>query len=106
MAQGKSGVHSRSDHPDEDRDLVGQRHVEQGLLRPLPLSHISVVGLVTCSTLLLDLVVVRRFTKSTNMIFFSFLRGLESLQIPKSLRDDLGGGRKEFVLRDVSAECY
>ena len=33
-----------------------------------------------------------------------FLRGLEQLHVPKLVRQDLGGGRKEFCLRE--AECF
>ncbi len=31
-----------------------------------------------------------------------YLNGLELMQIPKPLREDLGGGTKEFTVKDVS----
>jgi hypothetical protein len=30
-----------------------------------------------------------------------YLKGLELMQIPKPLRDDLGGGTKEFTIKEV-----
>ena len=33
---------------------------------------------------------------------FSFLRGLELVQIQKTLKEEFGGGTKEFTVREVS----
>ena len=35
-----------------------------------------------------------------------YLRGLESMQVPKLLKKDLGGGLKEFTLKEVSIGEY
>ena len=34
------------------------------------------------------------------MSLFRFLRGLEEMHVPKLLKDELGGGKKEFNLAD------
>ena len=34
---------------------------------------------------------------------FSFLRGLELVQIQKTLKEEFGGGTKEFTVREVSS---
>ena len=31
-----------------------------------------------------------------------YLLGLETMQVPKPLREDLGGGNKEFTIKEVS----
>ena len=33
--------------------------------------------------------------------YSGYLRGLERMQMPKPLREDLGGGMKEFTIREV-----
>ena len=33
---------------------------------------------------------------------YRFLRGLEELNIPKPVRAELGGGKKEFALAEIS----
>ena len=33
-------------------------------------------------------------------VLFSFLRGLEELHVPKHVKEELGGGRKEFSLAE------
>ncbi len=40
---------------------------------------------------------------SGNLLYFRYLNGLELMQIPKPIREDLGGGTKEFTVKDVSA---
>ena len=35
-----------------------------------------------------------------NMFQFRFLRGLEEMHVPKLLKEELGGGKKEFSLAD------
>ena len=35
--------------------------------------------------------------------YHGYLQGLESMQIPKPIKEDLGGGMKEFTIREVSS---
>ena len=35
--------------------------------------------------------------------YSGYLRGLESLQMPKPIKEDLGGGMKEFTINEVSS---
>ena len=37
------------------------------------------------------------------IVFSGYLRGLEMMQVPKNIRDDLGGGMKEFTLKEASS---
>ena len=37
---------------------------------------------------------------------FRFLRGLEEMHIPKLLKDELGGGRKEFSLAEGKCQLW
>jgi len=32
----------------------------------------------------------------------SYLRGLELMQVPKPVKEELGGGTREFTVKDVS----
>ena len=38
--------------------------------------------------------------------YSGYLRGLESMQIPKPLREDLGGGMKEFTIKEVCIATF
>lgn len=35
------------------------------------------------------------------IFYFRYLRGLELMQVPKPLKNDLGGGTKEFTIKEV-----